>query len=110
MWFTRGSGVDDPRSPRPACRQGPHGATAVRLGFGCVNLGSAGGGRSVRSDVRLVREALDLGVRTFDTADAYGKGTSERILGRALRGRRDDAFVATKGGYLFRERTGPEQT
>lgn len=81
----------------------------MRLGFGCVNLGSAGAQRTVRADVRLVQEAMDRGVRVFDTADAYGNGASERILGRALRGRRDDVVLATKGGYVFRERLAIEQ-
>ena len=81
----------------------------MTLGFGCVNLGSASSGRSTRDDVRLVREAVDLGVRRFDTADVYGSGASERTLGRALATRRDEVFVATKGGYVFRERTGAEQ-
>jgi aryl-alcohol dehydrogenase-like predicted oxidoreductase len=81
----------------------------VRLGFGCVSLGSAGGGRSVRADVRLVQEAVDLGVTVFDTAAAYGSGASERVLGDALRGRRDRVLLATKGGYVFRERWSAEQ-
>jgi aryl-alcohol dehydrogenase-like predicted oxidoreductase len=76
-----------------------------RCGLGCVNLGSGG-----RRDIRLVRQAMDLGVRIFDTADAYGGGSSERVLGQALRHRRDGVFVATKGGYVFRERTGLERT
>ena len=81
----------------------------MRLGFGCVGLGSAGGGRSVAADVRLVQEAVDLGVAVFDTAAAYGSGASERVLGDALRTRRDEVVLATKGGYVFRERTAPEQ-
>jgi aryl-alcohol dehydrogenase-like predicted oxidoreductase len=81
----------------------------VRLGFGGVGLGSAGGGRSVGTDVRLVEEAVDLGVTVFDTAAAYGYGASERILGDALRRRRDEVVLATKGGYVFRERSAPEQ-
>jgi aryl-alcohol dehydrogenase-like predicted oxidoreductase len=81
----------------------------VELGFGCVNLGSAGTGRSPRADIRLVHAALDAGVRVFDTAGAYGNGASERLLGRALRGRRDDVVLATKGGYVFRERSRLEQ-
>jgi aryl-alcohol dehydrogenase-like predicted oxidoreductase len=88
---------------------GSTGAHPVTLGFGCVNLGSAGAARSMGADIRLVQEAVDLGVRVFDTADVYGSGTSERILGRALRGRRDDVVLATKGGYLFRERSLAEQ-
>ena len=81
----------------------------MTLGFGAVNLGSAGSGRSARAGTRLVAEALDLGVRVFDTADAYGNGASERVLGAALRRRRDDAFLATKGGYVFRERSAVAQ-
>ncbi len=63
----------------------------------------------MRADIRLVHEALDLGVRVFDTAGVYGSGASERVLGRAIRGRRDDVVIATKGGYVFRERTPAEQ-
>jgi aryl-alcohol dehydrogenase-like predicted oxidoreductase len=74
-----------------------------RLGLGCVTLGNKG-----RAGVRLVHQALDLGVGVFDTSDAYGAGSSERVLGRALRGRREEAIVATKAGYLFRERHATE--
>jgi aryl-alcohol dehydrogenase-like predicted oxidoreductase len=55
--------------------------------------------------MRLVRDALERGVSFFDTADAYGNGESERLLGRALRDRRHDAYIATKAGYIFRERS-----
>jgi aryl-alcohol dehydrogenase-like predicted oxidoreductase len=48
-----------------------------------------------------VRRALDLGVRFFDTADVYGTGHSEKVLGRALGGRRDEVVIATKFGYTF---------
>jgi aryl-alcohol dehydrogenase-like predicted oxidoreductase len=73
------------------------------VGLGCVGLGSAAN-RSVGDDVRLVRAAVDLGITVFDTADAYGNGASERVLGKALRGRRDAIVVATKGGFVFRAR------
>ena len=49
-------------------------------------------------------------MRLFDTADVYGAGASERVLGRALRGRRSEVVVATKGGYVFRERTRFQQS
>src|SRR5215469_6424914 len=70
------------------------------LGLGCVNLGSLGS-----AGVSLAQHALDLGVSFFDTADAYGNGQSERTLGRALRKRRHEACIATKAGYLFRDRS-----
>ncbi|SEQ17474.1 aldo/keto reductase [Lentzea albida] len=46
--------------------------------------------------VRIVHRALDAGINTIDTADVYGDGESERIVGKALRGRRDDVVLATK--------------
>lgn len=78
------------------------------FGLGLVKLGSAAAG-GPRAGVRLVHESLDRGVRFFDTADAYGDGTSERVLGQALRGRRDGVTVATKGGYRFAERSAAER-
>ncbi|MGH3879931.1 MAG: aldo/keto reductase [Actinophytocola sp.] len=51
--------------------------------------------------VRAVRRALDAGVTFFDTADVYGAGHSEEVLGRALAGRRDEVVIATKWGNLF---------
>jgi aryl-alcohol dehydrogenase-like predicted oxidoreductase len=74
-----------------------------RLGLGCTRLGSASGG-GWRASVRLVHAAFDSDVRFFDTADAYGAGSSERVLGRALSGRRASVTIATKGGYRFSER------
>ncbi len=53
--------------------------------------------------VRLVQRAVDLGVNFIDTADVYGHGRSEELVGKALAGRRDEVVVATKGGILFGE-------
>lgn len=72
-----------------------------RLGLGCVQLGSVRAGMDVGTSIRLVRHAIDSGITWFDTADVYTGGTSELILGRALRGRRDGVQIATKGGYVF---------
>ena len=77
----------------------------VRIGLGCVNLGSASSTGSFRDHVRLVQSAIDGGVTVLDTADAYGSGASERIVGRAIRGRRDSVVISTKGGYVFRGRS-----
>ena len=69
------------------------------LGFGCCPMGGHGWGK-VNDDelVGAVNTALDIGVRLFDTADVYGLGASETLLGQALRGRRDQAVIATKFG------------
>ena len=91
--------------------------TGVRtsaLGLGCWAIGGpwtfdgkpAGWGEVDDDEsVRAIRRALDLGVTLFDTADVYGCGHSERVLGRALAGRRDEAVIVTKVGNLFDERT-----
>ncbi|CAM5724035.1 hypothetical protein SALBM311S_00525 [Streptomyces alboniger] len=55
--------------------------------------------------MRAIRRALDLGVTFFDTADTYGAGHSERVLGRALGKRRDEVVLATEWGNLFDEHT-----
>lgn len=80
----------------------------TRLGLGCVGLGS-GADRRVAEDIRLVQDAIDLGITVFDTADVYGGGASEHVLGRALRQRRDEVTIATKGGFVFRDRAPVEQ-
>jgi aryl-alcohol dehydrogenase-like predicted oxidoreductase len=75
-----------------------------RLGFGCVKLGSMSKSAGRSTTDRLIHEAVDSGVTFFDTADVYGSGTSERILGRALGAKRSSMIVMTKGGYTFRDR------
>ncbi len=53
--------------------------------------------------IRALQIALDLGASLFDTADAYGTGHSERVLGVALKSRRDEAIIATKFGFTYDE-------
>jgi aryl-alcohol dehydrogenase-like predicted oxidoreductase len=73
---------------------GPWAEGSQPLGWGAVDDDES---------VRAVRRALDLGVTLFDTADTYGAGHGERVLGRALAGHRDEAVIATKWGYTFDE-------
>ena len=51
--------------------------------------------------IRAIHRAMELGVTLFDTADAYGTGHSEEVLGKALRERRKDVVIATKGGFVY---------
>ena len=62
--------------------------------------------------IHAIHKALDLGITLFDTADVYGCGHSERVLGRALAGHRDEVVIATKFGLRFDEatRTGAGRT
>jgi aryl-alcohol dehydrogenase-like predicted oxidoreductase len=73
-----------------------------RIAFGTWQLGGDWGKFDEDAAVAAIRRARDLGVNFFDTAQAYGFGASERILGRALRhelvGDRDEVVIATKGG------------
>ena len=75
-----------------------------RLGLGCSRIGSFNNPLPDRDALRLVQSALDMGVRVLDTANVYGQGDSERLIGRALKGRRDDAFVVTKCGMSYSPR------
>ena len=83
---------------------GNTGLDVSALGMGCVKLGSGAASDTRRHATRVVHAALDAGIRLFDTADAYGAGRSEAVLGAALEGRRDGVVIATKVGYRFRER------
>ncbi|WP_414899617.1 aldo/keto reductase [Sphingomonas flavalba] len=73
----------------------------TRIGMGCARVGSLTNPSSPAESQRLIELAFALGVRLFDTANIYGQGDSERILGRALAGKRDQAFIVTKIGKRF---------
>jgi aryl-alcohol dehydrogenase-like predicted oxidoreductase len=84
------------------------------IGFGCWAIGGewifedkpAGWGNIDQEEAtRAIQRALELGITFFDTADVYGCGQSERILGRALGSRREQVVIATKFGLLFDEET-----
>ena len=70
------------------------------VGFGCWAMGKYGWGADVddNDSIRAVHRALELGINFFDTADIYGRGHSEEVLGKALGARRKDVIVATKVG------------
>lgn len=72
------------------------------VGLGCMGMSWAytESERDDEASVALIREALDLGVTFLDTAQPYGDGHNETLVGRALKGRRDEAVVATKTGLV----------
>jgi aryl-alcohol dehydrogenase-like predicted oxidoreductase len=76
------------------------GARVSVIGLGTWQFGSRewgyGGDYARTQTMKIVQRALDLGINLFDTAEVYGPWRSERILGEALRGHRDEAFIATK--------------
>ena len=76
------------------------------VGLGCMGLSWAYRDPSIdeTAGIELIRQALDLGVDHFDTADVYGPYTNEALVGRALAGRRDDVVIATKVGLVVEDR------
>ncbi|MFZ4406570.1 MAG: aldo/keto reductase [Paracraurococcus sp.] len=80
---------------------GHTGLTVSAIGIGCSRLGSTLGQFRGALAERLLHHALDTGVTLFDTADIYGQGDSERLLGAALRGRRDRVVIISKAGQRF---------
>ena len=70
------------------------------VGLGCSRLGTSVFEGTSSNDTKLLAVAYEHGINFFDTADSYGYGNSERILGKAFQGKRDKVIIATKGGYL----------
>ena len=69
-------------------------------GLGCMGMSQSYGQGDESESVATVHRAIDLGVTLFDTADQYGRGANEELLGRALKGRRDQVAIATKFGFV----------
>jgi aryl-alcohol dehydrogenase-like predicted oxidoreductase len=85
---------------------GDTGLDVSRICLGCMSFGSKDWREWVLEEEEsreLIDRAVDLGINFFDTANMYSKGESERILGNALEGRRDEMVVATKGYFRMRE-------
>jgi aryl-alcohol dehydrogenase-like predicted oxidoreductase len=79
---------------------GPDGPAVSALGLGCMGMSDFYGKRDEAEAIRTIHRALDLGVTMLDTADMYGPYTNEQLVGQAIAGRRDEAFVATKLGIV----------
>ena len=89
---------------------GRSGIKVSAIGFGCWAIGGpftmdgkpdGWGAVDDRESAAAIHRALELGITFFDTADAYGTGHSEQVLGRALAAHRDEVVIATKFGYTY---------
>jgi aryl-alcohol dehydrogenase-like predicted oxidoreductase len=77
-------------------RLGQDGPQIPVVGLGCMGMSEFYGARDEKTSIEVIQRALDTGVTFFDTADAYGSGANETLLGKALGARRKEAVVATK--------------
>ncbi len=79
---------------------GPGGPNVSALGLGCMGMSDFYGAHDDVESIKVIHRALDAGLDFLDTADVYGPHTNEALVGRAIRGRRDAVFLATKFGIV----------
>ncbi|MDN5286278.1 MAG: aldo/keto reductase [Mucilaginibacter sp.] len=82
---------------------GQNGPFVSKLGLGCMRMSSIWGGTKPdeTESIATIHEALDSGINFLNTGDFYGAGHNEMLVGKAIKGRRDDAFVSVKFGAIF---------
>ncbi|MDR6919977.1 aldo/keto reductase [Chryseobacterium sp. S-02] len=82
---------------------GQNGPLVSKLGLGCMRMSSIWGGPTPdeTESIATIHQALDSGVNFLNTGDFYGAGHNEMLIGKAIKGRRDDAFISVKFGAIF---------
>ncbi|OXA93872.1 aldo/keto reductase [Flavobacterium hercynium] len=82
---------------------GQNGPFVSNLGLGCMRMSSIWGGSTPdeTESIATIHEALDSGINFLNTGDFYGAGHNEMLIGKAIKGRRDDAFISVKFGAIF---------
>ncbi|MGO4293201.1 aldo/keto reductase [Chitinophaga sp. RAB17] len=82
---------------------GQNGPLVSKLGLGCMRMSPVwgSGGNDESESIATIQQALDSGINFLNTGDFYGSGHNELLVGKAIKGRRDDAFISVKFGAIF---------
>lgn len=98
----KGDIVSNMKTAFPSRSLGPS-LPVSALGLGCMTMTNFYGAADESESIMTIRRALDMGVTLVDTADVYSDGENERLVGRAIAGRRAEVVLASKFGQVFRD-------